>query len=149
MRQESPKLVSGLSTARDHLEARRTLWNGAGGIIADDVAIGAPLPSELCAVVGGGGGPGRMSIAQGEHQKDQRDNEPPVKHCGAPFRLVAIPAIFRAIIGAGCIVVASIRIQCSGWDSALFPRLQRCRKLLCRLAEFAAVLLVERLARGQ
>src|SRR5271169_4386500 len=92
MRQKSPKLVSGQTTVRDHLEARRTLWNGAGGIIADDVAASAPLPSELCAVVGVG--PGRISIAQGEHQKDQRGAEPSVEHCAAPFRLVAIVGDF-------------------------------------------------------
>src|SRR5271169_1187182 len=33
--------------------------------------------------------------------------------------------------------------------SALFSWLQRCRKLLCRLAELHAVLIIERIARGQ
>ena len=69
VRQKRTQLVGCHPAARDHGKARRTLWNGAGGIAVDDMAIGAPLPRELRAFLDVGPGSvhgkrGRGSISR-------------------------------------------------------------------------------------
>src|SRR6516162_6264664 len=50
VRKESTQLVGAHSAARDCCKAGRTLRNSAGWIRVNHVAIGAPLPSDLCAL---------------------------------------------------------------------------------------------------
>src|SRR5215471_14518671 len=71
MRQERPQLIGRHTAVSHHLEARWALWNRAGGIFADYMTIGAPLPRDLrplyrICVGGKNGEPG------GHRQDEQR-----------------------------------------------------------------------------
>ncbi len=56
VRQKRAQLVGRHSAAGYCGKTRRTLWNGAGGIAVDYMAIGAPLPRDLRALLGVGPG---------------------------------------------------------------------------------------------
>ena len=69
VRQERAKLIGSHAAARNCLEAWRALWDGTGGIAADNVAIGAPLPRDLRAL--GGVGMGGMRGKAGKHRQSR------------------------------------------------------------------------------
>jgi len=71
VRQKRTQLVGRHSAARDRRKARRTLWYAAGGISAGNVAMGAPLPRKLAALLSVG--PGSVRDKEDEHRQRRND----------------------------------------------------------------------------
>jgi hypothetical protein len=66
MRQKSAQLVGGYIAVRNRLEGRRALRHLAPWVVADHMAIGAPLPCEL--PTSGSVGIGGMCASRSEHE---------------------------------------------------------------------------------
>ena len=74
VRQKRAQLVGGQSAMCDRGKSWRTLWSCAGGVAADDMAMGAPLPGKLRALLGVGPDGVRGSQANGQYRQCRKSS---------------------------------------------------------------------------